>query len=133
VVGWFAVLWSLPAVWALVACLAGRGARSEGARWLSGRLTALLVCSTILALLFFVGAGDMAFAQRAVLGAMVLGAAAAPTVAFYALGYAVRRGRLVGGLWFVGTLPLAAYTGLALLAFLTYSFCSTWDCPGGPD
>jgi hypothetical protein len=71
---------------------------------------------------------DSGLAYRAGFGALVIGATALPTLAFYTLGYNVRRGKLAGALWLAGTLPLAAYTGLALMIVVSYALCPVWSC-----
>lgn len=60
------------------------------------------------------------------MGAAVLGLLAVPAIAFYSLGFAVRRGWLAGALWLLGTLPL---TPCVVIAGSVY-----WDlvvCAGG--
>jgi hypothetical protein len=129
VVGFLAIVWPVPAVGALVSLLFGRGAGLEGARWFSGRLAFLLVLSVcaagIVALSELHGEFGLRFVDAALLGAAVLGVLAVPAVAFYSLGYAVRRGWLAGALWFAGTVPLTAYTVLAGLAYFDYVVCGS--------
>jgi hypothetical protein len=133
VVELLAILWPLPALWALVACVAGRRARTEERHGFSARLQLMLACVVALALLAVAALSDLPVLDRAALGGVVLVGAAAPTLAFYALGYAVRRPRVAGALWLAGTLPLAAYTGIALFGLMSYTFCAGWDCQGGFD
>jgi hypothetical protein len=129
VVGFLVIVWPVPAVGALVSLLFGRGAGLEGARWFSGRLAFLLVLSVcaagIVALSELHGEFGLRFVDAALVGAAVLGVLAVPAVAFYSLGYAVRRGWLAGALWLAGTLPLTAYTVLAGLAYFDYVVCGS--------
>src|SRR5262245_9456546 len=111
-VGLALLLWPVPAVWTLLACLAGRGARSEGVGWWNGRVALMVATIAGVALLIFAANSDLGFATRALLAGWLFGAALVPTAGFYALGYRVRNGRLSGGLWFAGTLPLTAYAAV---------------------
>ena len=129
VVGLLMLMWPVPALLALVAQAFGRGAGLEGAHWLSGRLVLLLVGAGVLALLVTLSLRDpygSSLVDVAAVGAVTLALAALPCVAFYSLGYTVRRRWLAGALWFAGTLPLAAYCGLAMLGL--YSLSCGGDC-----
>jgi hypothetical protein len=129
VVGFLLIVWPVPAGGALMSLLFGRGAGLDGVRWFSGRLVFLLVLSIcaagIVALSELSGEFGMRFADAALLGAAVLGVLAVPAVAFYSLGYAVRRRWLAGALWFAGTLPLTAYAVLAGFAYFDYVVCGS--------
>jgi hypothetical protein len=125
-VGLFLVIWPVPALAALVPVCFGRGAGLEGARWLSGRLVFTLAVAACVALLCgfsWAGSDTGSLRDAAVLGVVVVALFAIPAVAFYSLGYAVRRGWLVGALWLAGTLPLTAYTVYAGLAFFDLVVC----------
>jgi hypothetical protein len=129
VVGLLLIAWPVPAVGALVSLLFGRGAGREGARWLSGRLAFLLVLSVcaagLVALSELHGEFGLRFADAALIGVAVLAVLAVPAVAFYSLGFAVRRGWLAGALWFAGTLPLTAYAALAGVAYFDLVVCGS--------
>ncbi|WP_028062373.1 hypothetical protein [Solirubrobacter soli] len=91
-VGFALLLWPVPAVWTLLACLAGREARGEDAGRLSLGLKAMLGAVAAVSLLFGLSL-DADPVSRLVLFAAVLVTATLPTLAFYALGYRVRGAR----------------------------------------
>ncbi|WP_270044607.1 hypothetical protein [Solirubrobacter ginsenosidimutans] len=127
-VGLALVIWPVPACGALVSLLFGRSAGHDGVRWFSGRLAFLLglaLCAaSVVVLVELNNEFGLRLAGAALLGAAVLGVLAIPAVAFYSLGFAVRRGWLAGALWFAGTLPLTAYTVLAGLAYFDLVVCA---------
>jgi hypothetical protein len=131
VIGVALLLWPIPAAWTLVACLAGREARTHRRGWLSHGLMAMLGVVALVGLLGGIGF-DADPVSSAALFAGILAAAGLPTLLFYALGYAVRGSRMAGALWFAGTLPLTAYAAVVLYLLTASMFCAGWGCPGGP-
>ena len=121
------MVWPVPAVWALLACLAGRHGRSGSTEGLK-LLVAILVAAAVIV---FAANGDLGLGLRIAFAGGFLGAALLPTLAFYALGYRIRSARVSGALWFAGTLPLTVYAGVATYAWLALSFCAGWGCTGG--
>ena len=114
-------IWLVPTAVTALACVLGWRARRAGARWwspglavLAGGIAAIVVVTALV--LREPGVPVEQFLFGVALGA--LGLAVLPVLAFYSLGYYVRRPRLAGGLWVLGTFPLGIYIWLVGFVFL---------------
>jgi hypothetical protein len=121
--------WLAAALVALVPVLCGRWARQKGADWMSLPLAGLLMLASAFALLVALGAADTE-SERGTRypgveeGIVTFVVCAIPVVAFYSLGYGVRRRRRVlGWLWLAATVPFTAYSAFAGIALIDNVIC----------
>jgi hypothetical protein len=119
--------WSVAALVALVPVLCGRWARRVGTDWLSMPLAVLLTLTAAFALLVALAAatGDTDARHPGVAeGIVTFAVCALPVVAFYSLGYRVRRGRILGSLWLAASIPFTGYAALGGIALINDVICS---------
>ena len=122
--------WLAAALVALVPVLCGRWARRAGADWMSLPLAVLLTLAAAFGLLVAWGAAGNEPASRhpgIAEGIVTWVVCAIPVVAFYALGYHVRRDRVLGSLWLAASIPFTAYAALAGIALINDVICVP-DC-----
>ncbi|WP_028062374.1 hypothetical protein [Solirubrobacter soli] len=121
--------WLAAALTALVPVLCGRWARRAGADWMSLPLAVLLMLASAFALLVALEvAGDetdrTARYPGVAEGIVTFVVCAVPVVAFYSLGYRVRRDRVLGSLWLAASIPFTGYAALAGIALINDVICS---------
>jgi FtsH-binding integral membrane protein len=119
--------WLAAALVAVVPVLAGRWARRAGASWMSLPLAVLLLLAAGFALLVALEAVESDSGSRhpgVGEGVVTFVVCALPVVAFYSLGYRVRRDRVLGSLWLAGSIPFTGYAALAGISLINDVICS---------
>lgn len=125
-IGGVLIGWLAAALVALMPVLCGRWARGLDRDWWSFHLAVLLLVTAAFALLVaLVAASGEAGARHAgaAQGVVAFVVCAVPVVAFYSLGYRVRRDRLLGSLWLAASIPFTGYAALAALALINDVLC----------
>jgi hypothetical protein len=121
--------WLVAALVALVPVLGGRWARRKGTDWMSMPLAVLLMLTSAFALLVALGAADAESERGArhpgvAEGIVTFVVCALPVVAFYSLGYGVRRDRVLVWLWLAASIPFTAYAAFAGIALIDNVICN---------
>src|SRR5262245_61423110 len=119
--------WLAAALVALVPVLSGRWARRAGAEWLSVPLAIqLMLASAFAQLVALEAAGNESSSRHPGVGEGVVTfvVCAIPIVAFYSLGYRIRRDRVLGSVWLAGSIPFTAYAAFAGIALIDNVICN---------
>jgi hypothetical protein len=123
--------WAAAALVALVPLLFGRAARLVRRPWMSVWLMALLTLAAGAGLLAaWIDADPEGGGRNSGVGAgvVVFVCAALPVLAFYSLGYRMRRDRVLGALWIAASVPFTLYLALLGIAFVNDVLCDP-SCP----